>query len=187
LSLLSYDDSFPDTASQLLSNIEAYDRQKYDYAIRWLSNDGAMLLEEPSPEAAFQRLCLDVKGADAERVDEIRRNLPWEVFEDIRRYNEGTQTIECPYDFSVIFNLSKILYDKDFWKLVRDVYQSLGMKITGKSELALRYKVTDVLDLLKKKYASKQTSDSVKPLFNGMYKLITSELLAMENKISDIQ
>lgn len=187
LSLLSYDDTFPDTASQLLTSIEAYDRQNNDYAIRWLSTDGAFLLEEDNAEAAFQRLCLDVKDATPEHVDEIRRNLPWGVFEDIKRYNGGAKTIECPYDFSVIFNLSKILYDKDFWKLTRDVYQRLGVAISGSTDLALRYKVTDVLDLLKRRYASKQTPDSVKPLFNGMYNLINTELSAVENKISVAQ
>jgi len=186
LSLLSYDDTFPDTASQLLTNIEAYDRKKYDYAINWLSNDGEMLLEEDNAEAAFKRLCMDVKDASPERVDEIRRNLPWEVFQDISRYNGGAETIECPYDFSVIYNLSKTLYEKDYLKLARDVYQRLGVAISGTSDLALRYKVTDVLDLLKRRYASKQTPDSVKPLFNGMYNLINNELSDVENKISAV-
>lgn len=187
LSLLSYDDTFPETASQLLMSIEAYDRQKYDYAISWLSTDGSLLLEEDNAEAAFHLLCLDVKDASAERVEEIRRNLPHDVFEDIQRYNQGAETIECPYDFSVIFNLSKILYDKDSLELARDVYQRLGVTISGSTDIALRYKVTDVLDLLKRRYASKKTSDSVKPLFNGMYNLINNELSATENAITEIQ
>jgi hypothetical protein len=187
LSILTYDNNFPEAASQILSNIETYDRKKYDYAINWLSNDGTLLLEEDNAEAAFQRLCQEVKDASPERTEEIRRNLPWEVFENIERYNGGAKSIECPYDFSVIFYLSKILYDKDFWKLTRDVYQRLGVAISGSTDLALRYKITDVLDLLKRKYASKQTSDSVKPLFNGMYNLINNELSAVENKISVAQ
>lgn len=187
LALLSYDGTFPETASELLTHIAAYDNQKYDYAIRWLSTDGAVFLEEPNAEEAFKRLCQDVREASPERVDEIRRNVPWYVFRDIERYNGGVENIECPYDFSIIYNLSKTLWDQDYLRLAKDVYQRLGMTISGSTDLALKYKVTDVLDLIKRRYASKQTPDSVKPLFNGMYNLINNELSAVENKMSEQQ
>lgn len=183
LSLLAYDNTFPETASAILSSLEAYDRKKYDYAIRWMTNDAAGLLEEQDYETAFKKICETVKTADATLHDEIQRNLPWEVFEDIERVNQGAENIESPYDFAVIFNLSKILYDRDLWNLTRDVYRRLGVPLEGATDLALKYKVNDILDLLKRRYASKKTPISVKPIFNGMYRLIRTELTEVEKMI----
>ena len=177
LAILSYDDKFPEKAATILNLLQRYAEDEHANSIDWLTNEGFKITQEKSPQDAFARLVFSANGGSpsGQVLEEIRRSFPYDVSEEVARLvkspngNGKTPEIkEVPYDFTLAYNLAKLVSSNRITSLIRDVLNRLEIK-NELGEVSIPYKVEDLFEVLRGKYASEDTPDRAKSLFNAIY------------------
>lgn len=183
LALLSYDKSFPEKAAVILNLIQHYSAPDYDKAVGWLSNEGLEVTLQPTAQKAFAHLCHLANGQsqNGELGDEIYRSFPDSVWQEIKRVSKSNgkgqspkRPDKPPFDFTITYNLAQLLSNNYIVNLVRNVSSRLGVGNTL-AQVSVKYKAADLYDLLRQKYASGQTPERARPLFNAVYHTLKGE------------
>jgi len=189
LTHLTYDDAFPEKAAVLLNLIQQYSPANHEDAVRWLTNEGADTLFRTSSKESFAYLAELTNGkARNTSAEEIRRYFPASVTEelDILSKKNGSNgkdaDIEIPHDFGVIYGISQILFNDSLMSLQKEVRKRLEVEDLN-SEISISYKLDDVLDLLRSKYASSHTSEKAKSIFNSILLLLNWNTVSNEDPI----
>lgn len=186
---LKYDEAFPEKVAHLLNLLQQYSAPDHENAIRWLTNEGAVTLCEDSPAKTFMQLAELFNGKSKNgSANEIKKHFPATVVEELdilSKKNGGNGSnvnIEIPHDFNVICGMSLILSNDSLIKLQKDVRKRLELE-SKSGKISVSYKVDDVLDLLRSKYASSHTPKKTKSLFNSILFLLQWASLSTEEPI----
>lgn len=183
LALLSYDKSFPEKAASILNLIQHYSAPDHDKAVGWLSDEGFEVTLQPTAQKGFAHLyhLANDQSQNGKVKDEIYRNFPDSVWQEIKRVSKSNgkgqspkRPDKPPFDFVVSYHLAQLLSNNYIVNLVRNVFSRLGLGNTL-VEVSVKYKAADLYDLLRQKYASGQTPERAKPLFNAIYHTLKGE------------
>lgn len=178
LAHLKYDDNFPEKAAAILNLIQQYSSTEHEDAVRWLINDGTVALCEKSPVESFAVLAELSSGKSSNgSAKEIQRYFPETVTEELEILskengkNGKVNDIEIPHDYGVIYGISQIMFNRSLIDLQKDVRRRLEIENTN-STISVEYKSDDLLDFLRSKYASNNTPEKAKSIFNSILFLL---------------
>jgi hypothetical protein len=171
LAVSAYDANFGDRAVEILNVVKDYNADRHDRTVRWLEDEGVMLLTCKNSKEAFDELCKSVKTGGDYEINEIRRNMPDDVFDVMRLLNNGVED-EVPEDFDTAFKIASLMYDNNFQKFAKNIYKNLDVEVTGQKNEGIQYKVDDMLETLEHVYKSYSFDNEAKSRFNAIYNML---------------